>query len=220
MTAAARIGVFGGTFDPIHLGHLRSAEEIGENLDLERVLFIPSAEPPHKRRTDLAPAAHRLAMVRLAIAGNPRFRASSLEVRRGGRSYSVDTLRQLRRQLGESADLYFFLGLDAFREIESWREYPEVFSLAHLVVTSRPPDDATPSPEAMPVAVRRQFCYRPRRGWIHPSGHKILFRSVTPLAISASQIRARLSHRRSIRYLVPQSVERYIARHRLYRREV
>lgn len=215
----ARIGVLGGTFNPIHYGHLRSAEEIAEALDLQRVLFIPSAEPPHKPRRSLAPALHRLAMVRLAVAGNPRFRASPLELDRGGRSYSVDTLRHLRRRLGDDAELYFFLGLDAFREIHLWKEFTEIFSLADLVVTSRPPVLAAPTPDLLPVAVRSQFCYRPRRGWIHPSGHKILFRSVTPLDISASDIRRRLRRRESIRYLVPPPVERYITRHHLYARE-
>lgn len=212
------VGVFGGTFDPIHHGHLRSAEEIAEELDLGRVLFVPSAEPPHKRRRDVAGAAHRLAMVRLAVRGNPRFRASDLEVRRGGRSYSVDTLRHLRRRLGPQAGLWFFVGLDAFREIESWRDYADIFALADVVVTSRPPAAGRPGEEELPVAVRDQFCYRRGRGWIHRSGHTILFRSVTPLAISATDIRARLALGRSVRYLVPTAVQRYIDRHRLYRK--
>jgi nicotinate-nucleotide adenylyltransferase len=218
MRRSARIGILGGTFNPIHLGHLRSAEEIAEDLELERVLFIPSAEPPHKGRSNLAPAPHRMAMVRLAIARNPRFRASAVEIERGGRSYSVETLRQLRTRLGSEYELYFILGLDAFREIESWKEYAAIFALAHLVVISRPPAVLEAKRARVPVAVRSQFCYRPRRGWIHRSGHTVLFRSVTPLAISASDIRSRLLRRGSIRYLVPPPVERYIARHGLYQR--
>jgi nicotinate-nucleotide adenylyltransferase len=217
MRRPQRVGVFGGTFNPIHYGHLRSAEEIGETLALERVLFLPSAAPPHKNRSNLAPPHHRLAMVRLAVAGNPRFRASALEVERGGRSYSVDSLRELRRRLGEGARLHFVIGLDAFREIDSWKEYEEIFGLADLVVTSRPPEAPVPTRELLPVAVRAQFCYRRGRGWIHRSGHTIRFGSVTPLDISASDIRLRLARRQSIRYLLPPSVERYIARHRLYR---
>lgn len=213
-----RVGVLGGTFNPVHFGHLRSAEEIAESLELDQVLFIPSAEPPHKGRADLAPARHRLAMVRLAVARNPRFRASAVEVERGGPSYSVDTLRQLRRRLGPETALFFFLGLDAFREIGTWKEFHEIFGLADLVVTSRPPDPLPPSVETLPVAVQPHFCYRRRRGWIHRSGHKILFRSVTPLDISASDIRAHLAHGRSVRYLLPPSVEAYVARHRLYRK--
>jgi len=217
-TARRRVGVFGGTFNPIHLGHLRSAEELAEDLDLDEVLFIPSARPPHKPATQLAPARHRLAMVRLAVARNPRFRASAIEVERGGRSFSVDTLRSLQRRLGPDAALYFFLGLDAFRDLGTWRSFAEIFGLADLVVTSRPPEVLPPVVEALPVAVQPHFCYRPRRGWIHRSGHKILFRSVTPLDISASDIRARLSRGRSIRYLVPPAVETYLDRHRLYRK--
>ena len=212
------VGVFGGTFDPIHHGHLRSAEEIAEDLGLERVLFVPSAEPPHKKRSNLAGAAHRLAMVRLAVRGNPLFRASDLEARRGGRSYSVDTLRQVQRRLGGDAEIHFFMGLDAFREIETWKNFGEIFALANVVVTSRPPEAVEPIVETLPVAVQAHFCYRRGRGWIHRSGHTILFRPVTPLDISASDIRARVARRQSIRYLLPPSVERYIDRHRLYRK--
>jgi len=214
--SAARIGILGGTFNPIHYGHLRSAEEIAADLRLERVLFVPSSEAPHKTRVGLAPATHRLAMVRLATAGNPRFRTADLEVKRGGRSYSVDTLRELRRRLGDDAELDFLIGLDAFRQIDSWKEYAEIFSLVDLVVTSRPPEEISRRATLPPVAVRRDFCYRAGRGWVHRSGHTILFRSVTALDISASDIRSRLARRESIRYLVPPAVERYIARHRLY----
>ncbi len=212
-----RIGVLGGTFNPIHLAHLRSAEELAEELDLERVLFIPSASPPHKRSSHVAPAHHRMAMVRLAVRGNPRFRASTIEVDRGGHSYSVDTLRLLRRRWRAEVDIFFIVGIDAFRELEMWKEYAEIFSLAHVVVISRPPDAIRPRPSLLPIAVRRQFCYLPNReGFINHTGQKILFRHVTALDISASDVRHRLAHGRSIRYLLPLSVQRYIETHRLY----
>ncbi len=213
-----RVGVFGGTFNPIHIAHLRAAEEVAEHFRLDRVLFVPSANPPHKTARDLAPASQRLAMVRMAIAGNPRFRASSLELRRRGWSYSVDTLRALRQRLGPRADLYFILGQDAFREIDTWHEYEQLFWLAHFVVTSRPPHGAKAEKSLLPVAVRSRFCYLPgRRGFVNDRGYRIHFYDVTALDISSSDIRARAARGASIRYLVPPGVRDYIARHRLYR---
>jgi nicotinate-nucleotide adenylyltransferase len=217
---ALRIGILGGTFNPIHLGHLRSAEEVREALRLDRVLFVPSATPPHKPGGDLAAAAHRLALVRRAIAGHPAFRVSTLEIERRGRSYSVDTLRALRAQLPQ-ARLFFILGMDAFREIATWKDYRAIFALCHLVVTSRPAYAAKPLRAAVPVAVRAEFCYGTTREELeHRTGNRIIFRRITALDISASAIRRRLSRGLSIRYLVPVGVERYIARHGLYARKV
>jgi nicotinate-nucleotide adenylyltransferase len=213
-----RVGILGGTFNPIHLGHLRSADEIAERLGLERVLFIPSSQPPHKPRTGIAPARDRLQMVRLAVRGNPRFLASAMEIERGGRSYSVETLRRLRRQLGANTELYFFVGLDAFSEIDSWKDYRELFSLANLVVTSRPPERLPPRPGLLPPAVRRQFRAVSKARWLHASGKTVVFLPVTDLDISASEIRRRLARGQSVRYLVPAAVERFLVRRRLYRR--
>ena len=156
-----RVGIFGGTFNPIHIAHLRSAEEVREAQQLDYVLFVPSATPPHKHRDGLAAAEYRLAMVKLAIAGNRRFRASTVEIDRGGRSYSVDTLRLLRAQMPE-AKFCFILGMDAFREIATWKDYRSLFALCDLVVTSRPPYPARPLRTALPVAVRAEFCYSAR----------------------------------------------------------
>jgi nicotinate-nucleotide adenylyltransferase len=211
-----RIGIFGGTFNPIHIGHLRSAEEVREAQGLDRVLFIPSATPPHKRGDGLVSAAHRLAMVRLAIAGNPGFRVSPIEVERGGPSFSVDTLAALRARLPR-ARFAFILGIDAFREIATWKNYRRLFSLCDMVVTSRPPVHAAALRAAIPVAVRSDFCYRAgTRTLEHRTGNQIVFQRLSDLDISASALRARLHHGLSIRYLVPTSVERYIARHGLY----
>ncbi|MCK6554355.1 nicotinate-nucleotide adenylyltransferase [Candidatus Binatia bacterium] len=211
-----RIGILGGTFNPIHLAHLRCAEEVGQAQALDRVLFVPSATPPHKGADNLAPAAARLAMVRLAIAGNPRFRVSTLEIDRGGRSYSVDTLLALRAAMPE-AHLTFILGMDAFREIETWKRYAQLFELCDLVVTSRPPLPDPPARLILPVAVRRQFWYQPEQGILeHHRGTKVIFQPITALDISASAIRQRLATGASVRYLVPDSVLRYIRRHGLY----
>ena len=218
MRAAARIGVFGGTFDPIHIGHLRSAEEAREQLGLASVLFIPAADPPHKNRR-LTPAVHRLAMTRLATARHPAFRVSTIEIERGGRSYTVDTLRGLRERLPAGTRLTLLLGLDAFRDIGTWKDYRTLFTLADLAVWSRPPHDIRAPLGLLPVAARRDFCYvRNDKTLRHRTGTHIRFVTVTALDVSASDIRLRLQRGRSIRYLVPSSVERYLSRHRLYPR--
>lgn len=213
-----RLGVFGGTFNPVHLAHLRCAEEAREALRLERVLFVPAANPPHKGAAGVAGAVHRLAMLRLAVRGNRAFRVSPLEVERGGRSYSVDTLRQLRARLPGSTRLVFLLGVDQFREIATWRGYRDLFSLAEFGVMTRPPHVIAAPRALIPVAARGEFCYGPDRTTLrHRSGNTITFLTVTALDISASAIRERLARGESVRYLVPPAVERYIDRHGLYR---
>ncbi|MFQ5666970.1 MAG: nicotinate-nucleotide adenylyltransferase [Candidatus Binatia bacterium] len=215
-----RVGILGGTFNPIHIGHLRSAEEVREEQHLDRVLFVPSATPPHKRTDGLVAARHRLAMVQRAIAGNPYFRVSTIEIDRRGRSYSVDTLRCLRARMRHTR-FFFIMGIDAFREIATWKDYRSIFLLCDLVVTSRPPVAAPALRAALPVAVRREFCYRlPGSVLEHSTGHQVIFQRVSGLAVSASAIRHRLGHRLSVRYLLPPAVERYIAQHRLYTRRV
>jgi nicotinate-nucleotide adenylyltransferase len=216
--ALRRIGVFGGTFDPIHFGHLRCAEEAREQLALDQVLFVPAADPPHKPGRRIAPPPHRLAMVQRAVRGNPRFRASSIELERSGPSYTVDTLRSLRRRLGPRPQLFLLLGLDAFRDLATWKEYRLLFTLADLAVWSRPPGFRGRTRGLLPVAARGDFCYaRDQTTLIHHTGTRIHFLTVTALDISASDIRQRLQRGRSVRYLLPSAVERYATREGLYR---
>ena len=136
------VGLFGGTFNPVHWGHLRAAEEVAERLELERVLFVPSASPPHKPGAGVAPASRRLAWVRDAVADNPRFAVDPLEVERGGRSYSVDTLREIGAKLAPERPV-FVIGCDAFAEIDAWREPEQLFALAHFAVMTRPRTDGS-----------------------------------------------------------------------------
>jgi len=213
-----RIGVFGGTFDPIHLGHLRCAEEAREQLGLDHVLFIPAADPPHKPHRRIIPAHHRLAMVKLAAAGNPRFRVSSIEIERSGPSYTIDTLRSLRLRLGPAVQLTMLLGLDAFRDIGTWKEYRALFPLADVAVWGRPGETRNRSRGLLPVAARADFCYAKNQiTLLHNTGTRIQFLTVTALDISASDIRSRLQRGRSVRYLLPSAVERYATREGLYR---
>lgn len=211
-----RIGVFGGTFNPVHLGHLRSAEEVAERQRLDQVLFVPSGSPPHKSWRGIAPASHRAEMVRLAIAGNPRFRLSTIEVERRGRSYSIDTLLALGSAMPH-ADLTFIMGLDAFREIATWKSYRRLFELCDIIVTSRASARPPRLRALLPVAARGDFWYLPGATTLrHRTGHLVTFQQLTNLDVSASAIRERIERGDSVRYLVPAAVRRYVLHHRLY----
>ena len=213
-----RIGLFGGTFDPIHWGHLRSGEEVSEAFRLDRVIFIPASIPPHKRGQTATPARDRLAMVRLAVARNPRFKVSTVEMKRPGISYSIDTVRHFVQRKRSSDSLFFIIGLDAFREIGSWKDFADIFPLCDFIVTSRPGSKDSDPLRGTGVAVKKLFCYDSRkRSYRHRSGTRVYFIELTDIAISASEIRALVHRGKSIRYLVPSSVERYIKRRGLYR---
>ena len=214
---AGGIGILGGTFDPIHLAHLRVAEELREAQGLDHVRLVPSAVPPHKRRGDVVSAADRLRMVERAVAGQPGLRAWSVEIARGGRSYSVETLRILRNEVGPRRRIVFALGWDAFVEFRTWREYTAIFALCDVVVVTRDLRPARLSLRDFPVATRKSFLYdRASAGYRHVSGHLVTLQRVTALDISATDIRARVRAGRSIRFLVPEPVRRYIHDHRLY----
>jgi len=214
------IGIFGGTFDPIHLGHLRGAEEVREALALDEVRFVPAAAPPHRRGAPLAPANHRYRMVELGIADVPGFRSWDVELARPGPSYSVDTLRAVRAEVGTAVRVAFVLGFDAFRDFETWKEPATLFTLCDVVVMTRPPWPQDLSLEDIPLAARKAFRYDSgSEAFLHESGHVLSLQRITSLDISATAIRARVAAHRSIRFLVPCAVERYIAEHRLYRQE-
>jgi len=212
-----RIGILGGTFNPIHLAHLRIAEEVRETCSLDRVLFIPAASPPHKSVAEEVPFAQRLAMVESAIADNPAFAASDLESHRTGKSYSVHTLEILRRR-NPDQELFFIIGMDSFRDIGSWREYRRLFPLAHIVVAARPGISAENPQALLPVAIRGDFCYDEQsKTLLHCSGNKVIFLEESLLDISSTRIRRLAAGGRSIRYLVTPAVEKYISTHGLYR---
>lgn len=213
-----RIGLFGGTFDPIHWGHLRSGEEVSEAFRLDRVIFIPASIPPHKRGQTATPARDRLAMVRLAVARNPRFKVSTVEMKRPGISYSIDTVRHFVQRKRSSDSLFFIIGLDAFREIGSWKDFADIFPLCDFIVTSRPGSKDSDPLRGTGVAVKKLFCYDfKERNYRHWSGSRVFFVKLTDIAISASEIRGLVKENKSIRYLVPLQVENYIKAHGLYR---
>lgn len=194
------LGVLGGTFDPIHHGHLAVAEDVRETLGLERLVLIPAAQPPHKPGRRIAPPAHRLAMVELAVAGNPALSVSAVEVERGGDSFTVDTLEELTAA-GER-DLWFILSSEALAGFGAWRDPERILQLARLAVVQRPQSPAIGRDWAA-----AQFPGRANR---------IRFLPGPLLPISGSVVRRRVAAGRSIRYLVPDAVARYIADHALY----
>ncbi len=211
-----RIGVLGGTFNPIHLGHLRAAEEVAEVLALDRVLLVPSAQPPHKTGGDLlAPGAMRLAWVEAACADNPRLSACDVEIARGGASYTVDTLRALAEE--HPGRLVFIIGSDAFVELGTWREPKQLFALVDFAVMARP---GTPGRLAdwIPEALRGEFALDPGgdRARHRATGGDLRAVAISALAISSSEIRDRARTGRSIRYLVPEAVRRDIEATRIY----
>lgn len=215
----APTGILGGTFDPIHFGHLRMAQELYEELDLAEVRFVPAAIPPHRTAPQID-AGHRTAMVRLAIAGNPAFALDTRELARPGPSYSFDTLTELRDELGTRAPLCLLIGGDAFLGLPTWHRWQELLALAHLVVAHRP--GATPSKAAMPAELqvlwRQHGTDEPAELRASPAG-RILRQRITALDISASAIRDMLHRGRSPRYLLPETVCDYIRTHHLYCKE-
>jgi nicotinate-nucleotide adenylyltransferase len=201
-----RVGLLGGTFDPIHYGHLVVAEEVRAGLDLDEMLFVPVGQPPHKRDGEITPAHHRLAMLELGIKSNPHFSISLVEVDRQGPSYTVDTLRLLRRRWGSQVEIYFVIGWDGLEELSSWYEPEGVLEqVTRLVAVHRPGYEAAPQ-------------YRDRLEQLFPMLKQRLLSMATPqLEISATEVRQRVAEGRPVKYQVPEAVERYIARHGLYR---
>ena len=173
-----RIGIFGGTFNPIHVGHLRVAEEIRERFDLKRVIFIAAAVPPHKEVEGGIPGEHRMEMVRLAISGNPHFSLSDIELKRPGKSYSIATIQFFRQKYGSDSEMFFVLGMDAFLEIGTWKSFQKLFSLCHFIVMTRPGFDKPFSVRILPPEIADAFVYDEGGGrFIHRNGYSIhLFR--------------------------------------------
>ncbi|KPK40287.1 MAG: hypothetical protein AMJ78_07355 [Omnitrophica WOR_2 bacterium SM23_29] len=188
-----RIGILGGTFNPIHLGHLVLAEEAKEKLNLDKVIFVPAHIPPHKKDEEIAEANDRLRMAELAVKGNPSFEVSTFEIDAKTTSYSVKTLREFKKRYGEDTKLFFITGADSLGELFSWKELDEIFKLSQFIVANRPGYDIANVPKGIEVV------------------------TITSLEISSSQIRRKIKERKSIRYLVPDAVKEYIIAKGLYK---
>lgn len=211
------IGIFGGTFDPIHFGHLRLAEELAESLALKQVVFIPTGWPPHRDQPQTA-AEHRLAMARLAIAGNPQFSINAREIHRETPAYTIDTLLALREEYGTQQPICLLMGADAFLGLPSWRRWQELFDLTHIAVAYRPGFPRERWQDSMSPLLRQTLETRLSDSQtLHhtPAGH-IATLSITALDISATHIRDTLQAGRNPRYLLPDAVLDYIHAHQLY----
>ncbi|HEU4503066.1 MAG TPA: nicotinate-nucleotide adenylyltransferase [Nitrospira sp.] len=216
------VGLLGGTFNPIHNGHLEIARQTRDALHLKRIVFIPTGDPPHKPQENLAPARDRYEMVRLAVASDPSFTVSDIEVRRPGKSYSIDTIRLLLEQYGGSVPLYFLIGLDAFLELPTWRDPAIALTLCSFVVISRPGaffqalgslplipriprqslvdlDEGSSSRLEVPIGEQALICLR-----------------LPPCEVSASDIRTRIKQGRPTANLLPPAVDSYILQHHIY----
>ncbi len=197
-----RLGIMGGTFDPVHIGHLACAEQARDELGLDAIVFIPAGRPVYKKNQRVTPAADRLAMCRLAVESNPAFDVSSIEIDRAGDTYTVDTLRQLRAHYPDNVELFFITGADAVMSIMKWRDSAQIAHLARLVAVTRP---GYALPEATKRALREQAAFQ------------VSFLEMTGLDVSSSDLRRRVAEGRSIRYLTKEVVFRYIEEHGLYR---
>lgn len=217
-----RVGIFGGTFNPIHRGHLHIAEQVLRCLSLDRVVFVPSGEPPHKKGETLVQRGHRLEMVRLAVESHPRFEVSDVEVRRSGPSYSVDTIRLLQEKWGAGAELFFILGIDAFLDVMNWKDPDILFTLCHFAVISRPgyafadlkglPPLRTVSPALLAALDMGE-----RTSLEVPLGeHRLYLQRVAPSPISATDLRRRIAESEDLRNLLPDAVASYIMGKQLY----
>lgn len=217
----ARIGIYGGTFNPIHLGHLRAAEAVAHQLGLARVIFVPSGQPPHKHDNDpadpIADADLRLDWVREAIADNPQFSLSRLEVEREGPSYLVDTLSAFCRDLAGER-IVFLLGCDAFAELGSWREPRRLLTLADFAVITRPPESEGNLRDWLPDCVRDDVDLAPdgRVATHREAETRIELVEIRALDVSATDVRARIRSGESLRSLVPESVREAIEQSRAY----
>ncbi len=211
-----KIGLFGGTFNPVHMGHVRVAEEIREKYALSKIVFIPAFLPPHKKAPCI-PAEHRYAMVQLAIADNPLFDVSDVELARRGSSYSIDTISCFNDVYKNSAELFFIMGIDAFKEIHTWKEYPLFFQSCHFIVMNRPGHGEQGADECIPQDIAGDFTPAGEEGlYRHTSGSTVGFCTITLLDISSTDIRNRIHEGKSIKYLVHHAVEAYIKEQGLY----
>ncbi|MGB9376445.1 MAG: nicotinate-nucleotide adenylyltransferase [Mycobacteriales bacterium] len=192
----ARIGVMGGTFDPVHHGHLVAASEGAALFDLDQVVFVPTGRPWQKGADEVSPAEDRYLMTVIATASNPRFTVSRVDIDRSGPTYTIDTLRDLRAEYGSEVEMFFITGADALEKILSWREVDELFSLAHFIAVTRPG-------------------YRLADAHL-PAGTVTLL-EIPAMAISSSDVRARVKAGQPVWYLVPDGVVQYIDKHHLYR---
>ena len=198
-----KIGIMGGTFDPIHFAHLFIAQTALDRLELNKVIFIPTGKPPHKQERLITDSYNRIDMLNLATKSNPKFEISSIEINRDKTSYTIDTIKELQLYYGKDTDIYFITGTDAFIDIESWKEYKELLSIAKFIVMTRQVLNSELLDEKIELFIKEY-------------GANITKIEIPTLDISSTDIRRRIREGISIKYLLPESVEKYILKNRLY----
>jgi nicotinate-nucleotide adenylyltransferase len=220
-----RIGLFGGTFDPIHLGHLRAAREVQERFELDKICLIPAAIPPHKEPRGIASVTDRMHMIRSVVASVRGLDASEVELQRSGPSYTIDTVYHFKRHLTPATRLFLIVGRDAFLEIDSWKSYKALFEEIPIIVLARPagtcrqlrPDQSLLA-DIQVAGVLEGYTFDPARScYRHPRKQPVHLFAVTSLDISSTRIRGLIKQGRSIQFLVPEAVERFILAKGLYR---
>lgn len=215
-----RIGLFGGTFNPIHFGHLRAAQEVKERFGMDEMYLIPSAIPPHKSSEDIANAEHRLEMVRLAAAECKDMRVSDIELNRPGPSYTVDTIRHFKSVFSEDTELFFVAGIDAFLEINLWHAYNDLLLLIPFIVMTRPGYDAEGTKNIgrfLRAELSDLYQYaEDSSAYFHPEKQPVYVLKADFLNISSTEIRNRIRQGRSVRALLPENVENFIRKKKLF----
>lgn len=214
-----RLGIFGGTFDPVHVGHLRGAREVLDELALDSILFIPAATPPHKPGRRVSDFEHRWQMLRLALTGHPDFALSDVERRMPGKSYTVNTLRVLREELGAPVELFFLTGLDGFLDVHTWWHFMDLFTLTGFAILRRPGYNEDAVESYLREKISRSYESRGAGVYVHPTFQPVHCIANTELAVSSTRIRELAGRRRSVEYLVLPEVMDYIAANRLYQGE-
>jgi len=220
-----RIGLFGGTFNPIHRGHLHAADSVARKFPLHKIILIPSALPPHKVPDNLAAAEDRLEMIRLAAAGRPPLEVSDVEISRSGPSYTIDTVAHYRRHFSSQTELYLIMGIDAFMEIETWKSYAELLQKIPFIVMSRPQAgspggslDVATLQDYLKRTVSTKYIFSSSESCFeHPDKKPIFVMDIKPLDISSTDVRFRIKHNRSVGSLIPEAVEAYIQTRGLYK---
>ncbi len=219
-----KIGLFGGTFNPIHLGHLTVARDVKEGFDLDKIWLIPAAIPPHKQMKQLAEASDRLEMIRLSIADNPNFSVSDVELKRSGPSYTIDTVDYFKAIFPRETHLYLIVGMDAFLDIDLWKSFRELFQVIPFIVMSRPgavkgeleKKDKIIN-DLLVTKVSPEYHFESaQNAFYHPNKQAVFIFEVTPVDISATMVRKNRSQGRSIASLVPDKVKEYIESRGLY----
>lgn len=220
-----RIGLFGGTFNPIHSGHLKAAREVKKGFGLDQVVFIPSFLPPHKKPDGVAEAVDRMEMIRMTVSDDPDFSISEVELRRLGPSYTIDTVTHYITVMPAGASIFLIVGLDAFLEMDTWKSYPDLFKLIPFIVMSRHIDGGEDFAVMMKtlepyirekISDQYRFCAS-SAGYVHPENKPVFLFCFQPLDVSSTEIRRLVARGKSIRGLVPERVEGYIQTKGLYR---